>query len=129
MYGIDESTYENFWGWEMKQPLIPFWTILGMKNEATPEFARIVIRLIIHPQNVTSPDVTDSSTGGGDQQGGGTGEERPEERRGAQAGKDRVRRGREGRAEKDRTGGGEPTVVWKEKFFLKTKNMNQTLLK
>jgi len=33
-----------FWGWEMKQPLIPFWTVLGMRIEATPEFARTVIR-------------------------------------------------------------------------------------
>jgi hypothetical protein len=31
------SIYENFWGWEMKQPMIPFWIILGMRNEATPE--------------------------------------------------------------------------------------------
>jgi hypothetical protein len=35
-----------------------------MRNEATNESARTVI----HPQNVTSPNVTDSNTGGeGDQ--------------------------------------------------------------
>jgi hypothetical protein len=30
----------------MKQPLIPFWTVLGMRIEATPESARTVIRPI-----------------------------------------------------------------------------------
>jgi hypothetical protein len=33
----------------MKQPLIPFWIVLGMKNEATPESAWTVIRPVIHP--------------------------------------------------------------------------------
>jgi len=33
-----------FWGWEMKQPLIPFWTVLGMRIEATLEPAQTVIR-------------------------------------------------------------------------------------
>jgi hypothetical protein len=61
-----------------------------MRNEATPDFARSIIRLVIclviHPQNVTSPDVTDSSRGGhtggrgpagGARAGGGMGGEGP----------------------------------------------------
>ncbi len=35
-----------------------------MRNEATLDSARTVIRPVIHPQNVTSPNVTDSSRGG-----------------------------------------------------------------
>jgi hypothetical protein len=62
-------------GWEMKQPLIPLWSVLGMRNEATPDsvmkrfgdekWSNPWFCLVIHPQNVTSPDVTDSSMGGG----------------------------------------------------------------
>jgi hypothetical protein len=41
------SFEQFFWGWEMKQPLIPFWTILGMRIEATPESARTIIRPVV----------------------------------------------------------------------------------
>ncbi len=64
--------YEAFWGWEMKQPLIPF----GDVKWSNPWF-----RPVIHPQYVISPDITDSSTGGGaNKRGGGTGGEGPGER-------------------------------------------------
>jgi hypothetical protein len=32
-----------FWGWKMKQPVIPFWTVLGMRIETTLESAQTVI--------------------------------------------------------------------------------------
>jgi hypothetical protein len=96
-----------------------------MRNEATPDsimkrfgdekWSNPWFRLVIHPQNVISPDVTDSSMGGGGQQGG------------ARAGKDRVGGAGGVRNVKDRGGGGGgggPTIVWKEKFLKKIKNIN-----
>jgi hypothetical protein len=46
-----------FWVWEMKQPLIPFWTILGMRIEATPKCARTVIRPVAAAARIPDADV------------------------------------------------------------------------
>jgi hypothetical protein len=45
-----------FWGWEMKQPLIPFWTVLGMRIEATPESAQTVIRPVTTAARIPDAD-------------------------------------------------------------------------
>jgi hypothetical protein len=96
-----------------------------MRNEATLYFvltcfgdekwSNLWFHLVSHPQNVIFPDViTNSSTGGGVS----TGEEESDRQE-----------GKGGEKCKESGRGGGPTVVWKEKFFLKIKNMNQTLLK